>query len=71
MSGYTHTSSSHPYSHNDDIRAIYSSGYGISSFNAYNNLMETCTILNPNRKPFVKLRTVNDAAKTHWEREVR
>lgn len=36
----------------------------------YYQLVDSCTKLDPNRKHFVTLRTVNRAAKAQWEREL-
>lgn len=48
--------------------ARYARGYVKTPGASYLKLLESCTILNPDRKPFTSTRTINSAEKTRWER---
>jgi hypothetical protein len=50
-----------------EIKARLCPAYVSTPFTTYNRLMESCTILNPYRRPFVTLRTINQASKAQWE----
>lgn len=53
-----------------ETAALYCSSYSETPLASYTKLMEACTVLNPTRRPFVTLRTVNQAGRTRWEREM-
>lgn len=50
--------------------ARYAKGYVNTPAASYLKLLESCTILNPDRKPFTSTRTINSAEKSRWERQL-
>lgn len=50
--------------------AQYARGYAHTPAASYLRLLESCTILNPDRKPYTTTRIINSAEKSRWEREL-